>query len=59
MQKNNVNMTNVQVEIIKKYIQLCHGGIMRLGWKMEKVSAARFEMMADNMEYMNEKYFEF
>lgn len=58
--KTNVNMTNVQVEMIKNYINLCHNGSMRLGWKMQRVSAARFEMTArNNMLMLNKEYFEF
>ena len=58
--KPNVNMTNVQVEIIKNYINRCHNGVMRLGWKMERVSAARFEMTAmNNMPMLNKNYFKF
>ncbi|MCK9544643.1 MAG: hypothetical protein M0R03_21695 [Novosphingobium sp.] len=58
--KPNVNMTNVQVEMIKNYINRCHNGIMRLGWKMEKVSASRFEMTAmNNMSMLNKNYFKF
>jgi len=45
----NVHMTAKQKEIIYKYIQICHGGILRAGWKLEKVSAARFNMTDDLM----------
>jgi hypothetical protein len=60
IKKPNVNMTNVQVQIITNYINRCHNGIMRLGWKMERVSAARFEMTANNNMFMlNKNYFKF
>lgn len=45
----NVNMTQVQKDLIHKYIQICHGGVLRAGWKMEKVSVARFSMTNDLM----------
>ena len=45
----NVNMTQVQKDLIHKYIQVCHGGILRAGWKMTKVSVARFSMTDDMM----------
>lgn len=58
--KKNVNMTDVQVKKIYEYIQICHRGLMRLGWKLQRVSAARFQMFAeDNMEQINKDYFEF
>lgn len=59
LDKKNVDMTPKQIEIIKNYINKHHNGIMRLGWKMEKVSAARFEMMADNLTGLYKNYFEY
>lgn len=60
LDKPNVNMTNKQIRIIKDYINVCHNGSMRLGWKMERISAARFEMMAtNNMPMLNKNYFQF
>jgi hypothetical protein len=53
----NVQMTDEQIEIIYKYIQLCHGGIVRMGWKREKISAARFRMIAEDRLAMNKAYF--
>jgi hypothetical protein len=55
--KTNVHMTKTQREIIAKYIKLCHAGIVRMGWKLEKISAARFEMM-DNL-MLAKNYFEY
>jgi len=58
--KTNVNMTEVQIDTIHKYLQVCHGGIVRLGWKQETLSAARFQMTAKrNMFKLNKDYFEF
>jgi len=53
----NVQMTDEQIEIIYKYIQICHGGIVRMGWKREKISAARFRMIAEDRLAMNKAYF--
>lgn len=56
----NVNMTNVQVEKIAHYIKVCHDGVIKLGWRLEKISAVRFEMMAQSlMSQLNKDYFEF
>jgi hypothetical protein len=55
----NVDLTNVQIKIIYEYIALCHNGIMRLGWKQEKISASRFQMMAENLPLLYKTYFEF
>jgi len=55
--KTNVHMTDIQKKMIYEYIALCHSGIVRLGWKMTKVSAARFQMTDDLMLAKN--YFEF
>ncbi len=58
--KENVNMTETQIDIIYKYLQVCHKGIVRLGWKQEALSAARFQMIAKgNMFKLNKDYFEF
>jgi hypothetical protein len=55
----NVQMTDEQIRIIYKYIQLCHGGIVRMGWKRDKISAARFQMIAADRLAMNKAYFNF
>ena len=57
--KENVDLTNVQIKMIYEYIALKHNSIMKLGWRLEPVSAARFQMMAENLPYLYEKYFEF
>ena len=55
----NVDLTNVQIKIIYEYIALVHNSIMKLGWRLEPVTAPRFQMMAENLPYLYEKYFEF
>lgn len=45
--KEIIHMTKTQKDIIYKYIQVCHGGVVRAGWKMEKISASRFQMTDD------------
>jgi hypothetical protein len=56
----NVDLTNVQIKKIYEYCTLCHNGIIKLGWRMEQVTATRFKDMAENnIEGMNKKYFEF
>ncbi len=42
------------------YGQIHHRGILRMGWKLEPMLAAKFQMFArDNMPYLNKTYFEF
>ena len=53
----DIGMNDIQKKIIYKYIQLCHGGMMRLGWRMTKTSASRFEMI--DTEMLNKDYFNF
>ena len=56
----NVDITNVQIDIIYKYIQLKHNSIMKLGWKLQPTSAAKFQMFAeDNLPFLYKNYFEF
>lgn len=56
----NVDLTNVQIDIIYKYIQLKHNGIMKLGWKLQPTSAAKFQMLAENnLPFLYKNYFEF
>lgn len=57
--KQNVDLTNVQIKMIYEYIALKHNGIMKLGWRLEPISAARFQMLGDNLPFMYQKYFEF
>jgi hypothetical protein len=45
----NIHMTKTQKDIIHKYISVCHGGVVRAGWRLEKVSIARFSMTDDLM----------
>jgi len=45
----NIHMTDTQKKLIYEYIQICHGGVVRAGWKMEKISASRFQMTDDLM----------
>ena len=52
-------LTKKQVQKIKDYINLCHNGKMRLGWKLSVVSAAMFEMMGTNNSKKLCEYFEF
>ncbi len=56
----DLNMNSTQIKIIYDYICACHKGIIKLGWKMETVSAIRFKDMAEsNPEFVNEKYFRY
>jgi len=55
--KKDIHMTDKQKKIIYEYIQICHGGIVRLGWRLEKISAARFQMTDDLM--LAKHYFSF
>lgn len=56
----NVNMTQIQVDMIYNYIQTHHNCIMRCGWKLEKISAAKFQMFYENnVDKLNELYFDF
>jgi len=58
--KKNVDMTPEQVKIIAHYIKMLHRGIISLGWKREKLSAVRFEAMAENnMPHLNKEYFQY
>jgi hypothetical protein len=57
--KTNVQMTDKQAKIIFEYITKCHGGIMRLGWKMQRVTPTMFLMAFKDKIAMNNKYFEF
>lgn len=41
---NNIPLSKEQINIIYKYGQMCHNGMLRLGIKQEYVSAVRFEM---------------
>ena len=45
----NVHMTDVQKKMIYEYISLCHGAIVRAGWKMKVVSSIRFRETEDLM----------
>ena len=54
---SNVHMTTKQKNLIYKYIMNCHGGVVRAGWRLEKVSAIRFKNTDDFM--LSKQYFSF
>jgi hypothetical protein len=56
----NVDLTRKQIGILYTYIQVLHNGVTRLGWRQEKISASRFQMMAENdLKVLYSKYFDF
>lgn len=56
----DVDMTKEQIDAIHKYIQVLHDGVMKLGWKRQLISAAKFEMFAKvNLPYIYRNYFDF
>ena len=56
----NVQMTAIQIKKIYEYCAICHEGKVKAGWKMEFISATRFQdMLENNPEAANKKYFEF
>jgi hypothetical protein len=58
--KRSVDLTPIQIKKIYEYGALCHGGIIKAGWRMEQVSAVRFRDMAEtDLEGLYKKYFEF
>jgi hypothetical protein len=59
MGKKNVDLTDVQIKNIYEYCVMCHNGLIKLGWKLDLISAIRFKDLAENLEDMYEKYFKF
>ena len=58
--KRNVDLTSIQIKLIYEYCSVCHNGAIKLGWKLEQISATRFQDMANgNLEAMYKKYFEY
>lgn len=58
--KKNVDITNVQLKKIYEYCSICHNGIIKVGWRLEPMSATRFrDMYENNSEGVNKKYFEY
>jgi hypothetical protein len=56
----NIDMTAIQIKKIYEYCAICYSGVIRLGWKMELMSASMFQLMAEsNLQAMYDKYFEF
>jgi hypothetical protein len=49
LDKPNVPMTEIQRKKIYEYGQLCHRGLLKFGFRMERISAARFQMTEDLM----------
>jgi hypothetical protein len=56
----NVDLTSKQIKMIYDYGQRCHQGILKMGWRLTKMSAARFELLAlSNLEKLYDEYFQF
>lgn len=56
----NVDLTNVQIDIIYKYINVVWAQRMKIGWKEEFISAPRFQMMAkSNLYGLYKSYFHY
>jgi hypothetical protein len=57
--KRNVDLTDIQIEKICDYIHQCHGDKIKLGWRLELMSIGTFKMLANNLDAMYKKYFEY
>ena len=58
--RRNVPMTEIQIQKIYEYGQKCWGGSLKVGWKMQPMSAVRFrDLMEANPDALNKDYFEF
>jgi hypothetical protein len=58
--KRNVQMTSEQIRKIYEYGQHCCNGLLKVGWKMQPLSAVKFkDLMESNPEALNKNYFEF
>jgi hypothetical protein len=53
-------MTEIQIQKIYEYGQKCWDGSLKVGWKMQPMSAVRFkDLMESNPDALNKDYFEF
>jgi hypothetical protein len=58
--KKNVDMTEVQIKKIYEYCAICHEGKVKVGWRLEYMSAIMFKDVAmNNLPALYKKYFEF
>ncbi len=55
--KENVHMTDIQKKLVYDYCGILHGGIVRAGWRMTRVSAIRFRE-TDNL-MLAKNYFDY
>lgn len=56
----NIDITEDQVMILCDYIRECHNGILRLGWKMQKLTPTMFLMyFKQDILAFNKTYFEY
>lgn len=58
--KENVLMTEKQIEIIRDYITNCHTCVIKVGWKREMQSIGMFTSIAMKDQFaMNKKWFDY
>jgi hypothetical protein len=60
LSKPNVDLTDVQINKIFKYIHELHMDVIKVGWRLDPIPATMFERLAkDNLPALYKKYFEF
>lgn len=60
LSKPNVDLTNVQIEKIFKYIHELHMDVIKVGWRLDVMTVTMFQRMAEsNLPALYKKYFEF
>lgn len=56
----NVHINEQQVMLLCEYIRDCHNGLLRLGWKMQKMTATMFLMyFKRDLFALNKNFFEY
>jgi hypothetical protein len=60
LSKPNVDLTNVQIEKIFKYIHELHMDVIKVGWRLDPITITMFQRMAENdLPALYKRYFEF
>jgi hypothetical protein len=57
--KRNVDITDAQLKKISEYITDCYGCQIKAGWRLERHSIRMFMSLAQNLEALYKRYFEY
>ena len=57
--KENVDITQKQIDVICDYIENCHACLVKVGWRLEKQNVMMFKIASMNLSTLYKRFFTF